>query len=183
MGHLNSNSKANHINTRGPTSPSWPNLLLSLSCETRPTSTRPSPASLFPFPSVERSPQATARPSQTRPSPRPFNFRPGQLTSGARLSAFPFPTSPLARSSASPPSLRDRGASPPPPFSPFPSAASPARSCHLPASLLACPRSTTRDRNRRASRVGHRAAPLRRDAATGPGPDAEILWSQPLPKP
>jgi hypothetical protein len=59
----------------------------SLSRERQPTRARPRPPPSFLFLRAAQPTTTAAQPSQT--PQRPFTFRPGQLTSGARLSAFP----------------------------------------------------------------------------------------------
>jgi hypothetical protein len=131
--HSNSNSKAKLINPPWADCPSQPTSLLLFSRETRPASARPSPPPSFLFLRTAQPTATAAQPS--RPLVAPFTFRPGQLTSGARLSAFP---SSSRRAPPRSPRLRSLCRA----FSSFACATLP-RSRHQPAPRLACPRSAT----------------------------------------
>jgi hypothetical protein len=138
----------------------------------------PSP---FPTKRTRPSPPATSRATLHLPFP-------GAADKRGPLVSFPFflpqPPAPRSLRRASPLVPAPRQApNHHAPFSLFPSATAPARSCHRPASHPVCPRSATREQNRRSSRAGHQAAPHRHDAATRPGPDVENPRPQPLPKP
>jgi hypothetical protein len=142
MGQSNSNSNTNYLGLQAAGPPALPSFSRERTAQ---------PILLFLFLSAEHGPQAMAQPSQARLSPRPLIFRPRQLTSGTRLSAFPSssrsaPLRPAALRLAPLASPRDKALQPPLPFarafSPFPSAAAPlARvTCQHRSLLVPAPR-------------------------------------------